>query len=58
MRDQNAFRVEKALQQIKKVSFKSINKALTSLIKIEKDFKSGRLINISDELLLFIGGSK
>ncbi len=58
MRDQNTFRVEKAFLQIKKVSFKSLNKALSSLIKIEKDFKSGQLTNISNELPLFISGSK
>lgn len=58
MHDQKAFRVEKALLQIKKASFKSLNKALSSLIQIEKDFKSGKLTNISNELPLFIGRSE
>lgn len=58
MHDKNAYRVEKAFLQVKKVSLKSLNKALSSLIKIEKGFKSGQLTNISNALPLFIGGGK
>jgi len=58
MSDKSAYRVEKAYSQIRRISFKSLNKALSSLIKIEKDFKSGQLTDISNALPLFVGGSK
>jgi DNA polymerase III delta subunit len=58
LKDKNPFRVEKAYSQVKKVSFNRLSSALSSLIKIEKDFKSGHLSDISNVIPLLIGGSK
>lgn len=53
----NEYRVEKAYLQIKKISFNKLSTFLSSLVNVEKNFKSGRLSDISNALPLLIGKS-